>query len=161
MSLHTIFIIHEKHGNCQVKNILPQGGWPESAIFPSGSFHFNSQPRKGADTRSLTTAPSSSHFNSQPRKGTDSNILHYRYHCHHFNSQPRKGTDSTAERNHKRTNISTHSPARGLTLPLGTWPPNRSYFNSQPRKGTDWLSMIEELDNEHFNSQPRKGTDAP
>ena len=49
MSLHTIFIIHEKHGNCQVKNILPQGGWPESSIFPSGSFHFNSQPRKGAD----------------------------------------------------------------------------------------------------------------
>ena len=159
MSLHTISIIHEKHGNCQVKNILTQGGWPESSIFPSGSFHFNSQPRKGADTRSLTTAPSSSHFNSQPRKGAD--------------WQPElKGNVPS---------ISTHSPARGLTIASGDkaeriafqltapqgdwrWCPRLSgphvLFQLTAPQG-DWLSpQILPACRTYFNSQPRKGTDS-
>ena len=80
--------------------------------------YFNSQPRKGADTRSLTTAPSSSHFNSQPRKGAD--------------WQPElKGNVPS---------ISTHSPARGLTSPHFRQSGKRGYFNSQPRKGADKIS---------------------
>ena len=55
--------------------------------------------------------------------------------------------------------VSTHSPARGLTLAGATKGCKHASFNSQPRKGADAHHQREERRREGFNSQPRKGAD--
>ena len=78
---------------------------------------FNSQPRKGADSL-LSHSPDLDHcFNSQPRKGADTKRLSERVRLERFNSQPRKGADDLTHLNAPHGScVSTHSPARGLTI---------------------------------------------
>ena len=59
----------------------------------------------------------------------------------------------------KITDVSTHSPARGLTRSVRRLCGRQRSFNSQPRKGAD-VHRRKESDPQYcFNSQPRKGAD--
>ena len=54
-----------------------------------------------------------------------------------FNSQPRKGADDNEYKVYNLEDVSTHSPARGLTGYRLSQHLILQRFNSQPRKGAD------------------------
>ena len=82
----------------------------------SASYHFNSQPHKGADRYRETNRITLSNFNSQPHKGADAVASPCILPESYFNSQPHKGADPRPSPvPYPVREISIHSPTRGLT----------------------------------------------
>ena len=101
--------------------------------------HFNSQPHKEADRRSLQELQVMIHFNSQPHKEADipDHAAPIRSEC-----------------------ISTHSLTRRLTADGVCYELVDRNFNSQPHKEADvCLHLGRLLPEGYFNSQPHKEAD--
>ena len=76
-------------------------------------------------------------FNSQPRKGADRKILiSVNLLCVSTHS-PARGLTILNDVIRNKKDVSTHSPARGLTIKDRVSNSPRRSFNSQPRKGAD------------------------
>ena len=159
----------------------PQGGWPSTSKHGAVHWHFNSQPPKGADesqreernggeisihspTRGLThpystQSRSFEYFNSQPHKGADC-VLHRILWLFVFQfTAPQGGWPSSGGTVYPTSEISIHSPTRGLTCRNPRAARLPGYFNSQPHKGADIYNNLSTHLLEYFNSQPHKGAD--
>ena len=146
-------------------------------------WHFNSQPRKGADLHIWDMSFSLKNFNSQPREGADGFSIECSIlepisthspargltNAHPFSTHfsvlisthsPARGLTRSREGLGDRKVISTHSPARGLTVRCSVCCGCHTHFNSQPREGADTLYAIKHYYWYHFNSQPREGADS-
>ena len=122
------------------------------------------------------------YFDSQLRREADDSHTFFNLSgIDYFNSQPRKGADSLPASDRHLAHISTHSPARGLTISNPAGGTRTIHFNSQPRKGADndtyrrhhhraisthspargltLALLLRLLLGCDFNSQPRKGAD--
>ena len=100
------------------------------------SFVSTHSPARGL-TLTVSIVHPSCGFNSQPRRGADGSSRTSAVHMRRFNSQPRKGADRNVVVSIRWIFVSTHSPARGLTSSAVRSVIRVSSFNSQPRKGAD------------------------
>ena len=99
--------------------------------------NFNSHARVGRDVSATLDFSDIIYFNSHARVGRDLHGLTARLRIEHFNSHARVGRDMIMYRIQQLENISTHTPAWGVTYPLGYEKRNRGYFNSHARVGRD------------------------
>ena len=81
--------------------------------------NFNSHARVGRDSRVLADCTKATNFNSHARVGRDTVITIENYDRYHFNSHARVGRDKVYRITDEAWEISTHTPAWGVTCDTG------------------------------------------
>ncbi len=91
--------------------------------------------------------------------GRDFRQLHHAGVLGHFNSHARVGRDIVSLSSLDVAEISTHTPAWGVTLRWVYRMHGRAYFNSHARVGRDGYRQFNTAYIENFNSHARVGRD--
>ena len=127
------------------QSTLPQGEWPTTQVKLSLYFKFQSTLPQGEwRNLSITIFPYSS-FQSTLPQGEWLYFIEIRHHFFYFNPHSHKGSDAFVVVKIIFSQISIHTPTRGVTLLLFSQSLNSTDFNPHSHKGSDDYNIFVSL----------------